>query len=195
MAFNGSGTFSRLFSWVADRNNGIAIQAGRMDAELDGIAAGLSQCITKDGQTLITGDINLNGNRIINAGAPVAGSDFVSRDSADARYVRNPNDLPVEPGIDNADLLPFYDSASATNRAITYANFKSDLVTEGIAGVASFNTRQGAVVSVAGDYTATQVTNNSGVAGATVAAALDTLNVAVGANAGSSYIFNHRNFR
>jgi hypothetical protein len=40
-------------------------------------------------------------------------------------------------------------------------------------------TRTGAVVAVAGDYAATEVTNDSGVVGATVADALDTLDSAV----------------
>lgn len=47
------------------------------------------------------------------------------------------------------------------------------------AGVLSFNTRTGAVVSVAGDYDASEIVNDSGVAGADVAAALDNLAAAV----------------
>lgn len=42
-------------------------------------------------------------------------------------------------------------------------------------GVASFNSRTGAVVSATSDYDASQVDNDSGVTGATVAAALDQL--------------------
>lgn len=57
MAFNGNGVFNRLYSWVADRNANIKIQAARTDAEFDGIADGLSQCITRDGQTTTTATI------------------------------------------------------------------------------------------------------------------------------------------
>lgn len=57
MAFNGSGTFSRLFSWATDAANGIKIRSDRMDSEMDGFAAGLSNCIVKDGQTTITADL------------------------------------------------------------------------------------------------------------------------------------------
>jgi hypothetical protein len=50
-----------------------------------------------------------------------------------------------------------------------------------VSGVASVFTRTGAVVAVAGDYTSTLVTNSSAVTGATVTAALNTLNTQVGA--------------
>src|SRR5262245_60805672 len=54
VAFNGSGTFSRLYNWVTDRTNSIKIQAARMDAEMDGMATGLSTCLLKDGQQTAT---------------------------------------------------------------------------------------------------------------------------------------------
>jgi hypothetical protein len=46
-------------------------------------------------------------------------------------------------------------------------------------GVTSFETRVGAVVSASGDYTSTEVSNLSGVAGSTVTAALNALDGAV----------------
>ena len=64
MAFNGSGTFNRLYDWTDDRDAGTKILATRMDAEMDGFATGLSTCITKDGQTTITADIPFSSNKI-----------------------------------------------------------------------------------------------------------------------------------
>lgn len=64
MAFNGSGLFNRLYNWVTDRNANIPITASRMDAEMDGMATGLSNCITKDGQTTPTANIPLGDNKI-----------------------------------------------------------------------------------------------------------------------------------
>lgn len=64
MAFNGSGTFNRLYNWVTDDGNGINIEASRMDGEDDGFATGLSNCITKDGQTTITANIPFNSKKI-----------------------------------------------------------------------------------------------------------------------------------
>lgn len=61
MAFNGSGTFNRIYSWVTDAANGLAISSARMDTETDGIATGLSNCVTKDGQTTITANLPMSG--------------------------------------------------------------------------------------------------------------------------------------
>lgn len=55
MAFNGSGTFSRP---VADYVFDSIISETDMNTEMDGIATGLTNCITKDGQTDTTAKIN-----------------------------------------------------------------------------------------------------------------------------------------
>jgi hypothetical protein len=55
--FNGSGTFVRTYNWVTDKGNGVKITASRMDTEDDGLATGLSTCLTKDGQTTATARI------------------------------------------------------------------------------------------------------------------------------------------
>jgi hypothetical protein len=57
MAFNGSGTFSRIHDWTTDEGNAVNITASRMDAEDDGFATGLSTTICKDGQTTTTARI------------------------------------------------------------------------------------------------------------------------------------------
>ena len=54
MAFNGSGIFVRLYNFVNDRDASIPIDSTRMDAELDGMATALSNCVTADGQTTTT---------------------------------------------------------------------------------------------------------------------------------------------
>lgn len=54
MSYNGTGTFSRLYSWASDKANSIKILASRFDQEMDGIATGLSNVITRDGQTTTT---------------------------------------------------------------------------------------------------------------------------------------------
>lgn len=68
MAFNGSGLFVRLFSWVNDAANSINITASRMDSETDGIAAGLSNCITRDGQGKPSAPIDWNAQNLTNVG-------------------------------------------------------------------------------------------------------------------------------
>lgn len=78
MAFNGSGVFVRLYNWVNDRNNGIKIQATRMDNEMDGMATGLSTCMTKDGQSTPTANIPLGNFRLTGVGAAVNAGDAVN---------------------------------------------------------------------------------------------------------------------
>ncbi len=57
MAFNGSGTFVRVYNWATDKTNLVPVTASRMDTEFDGIATGLSTAIAKDGQTPTTARI------------------------------------------------------------------------------------------------------------------------------------------
>lgn len=56
MPFSG-GTFSRLYSWASDQAAGIKIRADRMDAEMDGMATGLSTALLKDGTQTATARI------------------------------------------------------------------------------------------------------------------------------------------
>jgi len=56
MAFDGNGNFLRLFNWVTDKGAGVNITASRMDGEDNGFAAGLTNCVTRDGQGKIGAD-------------------------------------------------------------------------------------------------------------------------------------------
>jgi hypothetical protein len=57
MPFQGNGTFARIYRWQTDAANGLNIAADRFDAEDDGFATGLSNCITRDGQSPPTASI------------------------------------------------------------------------------------------------------------------------------------------
>lgn len=61
MSFNGAGVFQRIYSWTNDAAANIKIRADRMDAEFNGIAQGLTNCITKDGQTTVTANLPMAG--------------------------------------------------------------------------------------------------------------------------------------
>ena len=78
MAFNGTGTFLRIYNWVTDKINSVPITASRVDAEMDGMATGLSNCITKDGQTTITANIPFNSNKITGLGNATARTDAIN---------------------------------------------------------------------------------------------------------------------
>lgn len=86
MSFNGSGTFSRIYSWISDQNSAVDITASRMDAEDDGFATGLSNTITRDGQSTISANIPWNSKRITSLGDATADTDALNRQSADARF-------------------------------------------------------------------------------------------------------------
>jgi hypothetical protein len=78
MAFNGSGTFERIYNWVNDKANGYKITASRMDGEFDGIASGLSQCITKDGQTTISANIPMSNYKLTGLGNGSSRTDSIA---------------------------------------------------------------------------------------------------------------------
>jgi len=87
MPFNGSGVFQRLRNWVADATAGIKIRADYHDAEDDGFAAGLTNCITKDGQTVITQNIPMNSKRITGLADPVNPQDAATKASLTSAIV------------------------------------------------------------------------------------------------------------
>ena len=82
MAFNGSGVFVRLYNWTNDAAANIKIRADRMDNETNGIATGLSNCVTKDGQTTVTANLPMATFRHTGAGAGAARTDYTRLDQA-----------------------------------------------------------------------------------------------------------------
>ena len=58
-----TGSFTRIHSWAADAAAGIDILASRMDQEDDNLAAGIDNCLAKDGQNSPTDSLPMAGNR------------------------------------------------------------------------------------------------------------------------------------
>jgi len=128
--------------------------------------------------------------RTLTAGAGLTGGGDLSIDrtfdvgaNADGSITVNANDVQV--GVLATDVQHGV-RGGGTQHAVAVASgaagflsgadkAKLDGITPG-AAVTSVFTRTGAVVAAAGDYAASQVTNDSGVTGATVKAALDALN-------------------
>lgn len=82
MAFNGSGIFVRLYTWVNDAAANIKIRADRMDNEMNGFATGLSTCLTKDGQTTVTANLPMATFRHTGVGDAVNRTDYASAGQA-----------------------------------------------------------------------------------------------------------------
>ena len=84
MGFNGAGTFSRITpaysgstSWQQEEAGSFGKVATRHDVHDQDIASGLSNIITKDGQTTITNNIPLGGNNLVNVGTGTSRSSLV----------------------------------------------------------------------------------------------------------------------
>lgn len=85
MPFDGSGNFQRVMNWVADAAAGIRIKSDRHDIEDNNFAAGLTNCLTKDGQSQPTANIPMNAKKLTNVGAPTAAGDAATKAYVDAR--------------------------------------------------------------------------------------------------------------
>lgn len=80
MPFDGNGVFVRLRRWVNDAANNIRIRADYHDSEDDNFALGLSQCITKDGQTTVTANLPMAGFKHTNVGAATTSTQYARAD-------------------------------------------------------------------------------------------------------------------
>lgn len=64
MPFSGTGIFSRVYQWTNDAANGLFVDATRTDTDSNDIASGLTNCVTRDGQSPATANIPLGGFKI-----------------------------------------------------------------------------------------------------------------------------------
>src|SRR6185437_5482313 len=79
MPWNGSGTFNRVYSWVADAAAGLDISSSRMDTDTDDIASsGFGNCLTIDVQGQSTANLPMAGFRHTGVGNAVAVNDYAA---------------------------------------------------------------------------------------------------------------------
>lgn len=84
MAWSG-GTFTRANpTWASDAAGGTGIEPGRHDAQDNDFTTGINQCINKDGSNAMTGNLNLNTNKIVGLANGTADTDGVSLGQAKA---------------------------------------------------------------------------------------------------------------
>lgn len=108
MPFDGSGNFNRVMDWTNDAAANIKIRADRHDQNDDDIAAGLSNTITKDGQSQPTADIPMNGKKLTNLGAPVNPTDAATKATVDLKADK------ASPTFTGKVTLPTGSAASAS---------------------------------------------------------------------------------
>lgn len=75
MPFNGSGTFNPLITFVP---NTLATAEDQNTQDLD-IAAGLTDCITRDGQSPATANLSIGGFQLNNVADPIVNSDAATK--------------------------------------------------------------------------------------------------------------------
>lgn len=101
MPYNGAGLFNRVYNWTSDAANAIPIMASRMDAEDTGFASALSICLTRDGQSKPSADIDWNNHKITNLTNATGAQDAVNLQTGDGRWIKQN----VTPNTQNANYI------------------------------------------------------------------------------------------
>lgn len=85
MAWNGSGTYNKgnlgTGGWVGDAAANIPIQASRHDTQDNDFATGINNCLAKDGQNAMTGDLNMGLQKIKNLALGTAAAPAIYPDA------------------------------------------------------------------------------------------------------------------
>lgn len=125
MPFDGTGVFNRIYSWATDAANGVLVRSDRMDTDTNDIAAGLSMCITKDGQQTLTANIPMSGFKFTGLGAGVSPADSVTYSQVfSSPAFTSPSAVASPSNSDNSLLL-------ATTAYVTQKAFSAALPAQG----------------------------------------------------------------
>jgi hypothetical protein len=95
MPYDGSGNFPPLSPPVYPAVSGEIIYADHFNAVIGDILAGLSNAACKDGQSTLSGSLNLGGQRIVNAAAALVAGHFVEYAQWRASFVAPDFDTPT----------------------------------------------------------------------------------------------------
>jgi len=107
MPFNGVGVFTRVYQWVQDAANGIFVDATRTDTDSNDIAAGLTNCVTRDGQSPWLANIPANGFKITGLAAGVNTTDSTNYTQVFNNPAFNSPTIVTDPALtDNSSLIP-----------------------------------------------------------------------------------------
>ena len=167
MSFNGSGTF-QINTAGQPVVAGTVITATAFNALTADLATGLSTCVTKDGQTTVTANLPMGGNKLTGLGAGTLGTDS-------ARLSQVQGGVTSLLGVSGIDTISgsgspqvtayvtgqmFWFVASGTNTGATTLNIDSlgaKNITRGTAALAAGDIVNGAVALVVYDGTQFQL--------------------------------------
>lgn len=160
MAFS-NGVFTRVYNWVNDKANGIKVNATRMDAEMDGMATGLSSCLLKDGTQTVTANIPMASFKFTGLGAGSAATD-----SSTIGQIQSGAFLwgGTSGGTANAHTITLSPAITAYAAGQTFrfiaGNANTSTTTLNVNGIGAKTIKKGAAGNVnviAGDITASQL--------------------------------------
>lgn len=149
MPFNGTGTFENLDPPDFPAVPGTVIRASQLNNNLIDVAAGLSNCITADGQTPLTSNIPLGGFRFTGASDGVADQDFLTLaqfkapDAAeDLKYLASGTGAVIQTLQQKlrSEQVNLWDFLSDAKRTTILAGTQTDVTTELQAALDSFTT-------------------------------------------------------
>ena len=83
MPYDGSGTFTIINSFEEDRINNLSIDSGKMDANFNDVADGLTNTMLRDGSFAMTGALNMASHKIQNVSDGTASTDAVNKSQLD----------------------------------------------------------------------------------------------------------------
>ena len=86
MSWNGSGVFSRLYSWVTEYGNGLPINPSHVDGDTNDIVTGLNNCLTRDAQGKPTANFDFNSLKGVNLQNGLNAQDAVTFSQTITRY-------------------------------------------------------------------------------------------------------------
>lgn len=84
MPYDGSGNFTIINSFEEDRINNVSIDSGKMDANFNDVASGLSNAMLRSGISAMTGVLNMGSHKIQNLTAGTASTDAVNKSQLDS---------------------------------------------------------------------------------------------------------------
>jgi hypothetical protein len=118
MAWNGSGTFSRITTSVSPAVTGTTIDSADMNTYTADVTSGINSALAKNGENAATSDLDIGGNLITNLGDGVADDD--------AATVLQVNTVKAGLFVNNANGEPTVNStAFSVDTDVTQATWES----------------------------------------------------------------------